>query len=66
MKKKKNKKIRKIFKFLGVLVILVLLSYYFINIRIKNIYIHGNKILTDQEIIELAGLKIILNYFFEY
>lgn len=57
MKKKKNKKIRKIFKFLGVLVILVLLSYYFINIRIKNIYIHGNKILTDQEIIELAGIE---------
>lgn len=57
MKKKKNKRIKKIYKFLGLVIILALIVYGVINIRIKNIYVKGNKILTDQEIIELAGLE---------
>ena len=59
MKKKKNK-VRKIFKILGVIVILAILAlivYLIINIRIKNIYVKGNKNLTDEEIIELAGIE---------
>lgn len=56
MKKKKNKR-RKILKFLGCLVILGVIVYLVINIRIKNIYVKGNKNLTDQEIIELAGIE---------
>lgn len=57
MKKKKNKKIKKFFKLIGLLVILALISYLVINIKIKNIYVKGNKILSDQEIIELAGIE---------
>jgi len=59
MKKKKNKKF-KLFRFicfLGVLVILIYTVYSFINMDIKNIYIHNNNIITDQEIIELAGIE---------
>ena len=56
MKKKKNK-VRKIFKILGVIIILSLIVYIVINIKIRNIYVKGNNILTDQEIIELAGIE---------
>jgi len=56
MKNKKNKK-RKFLKFLGCLVILGVIVYIVINIKIKNIYVKGNKILSDQEIIELAGIE---------
>ena len=38
-------------------IILAIFVYIIININIKNIYIKGNKILTDQEIIELAGIE---------
>ena len=54
MKKKKNKKI---LKKIGVILILLLIFYLIINIKIKNIYVKGNKLLTDQEIIELAGIE---------
>lgn len=43
-----------------VLVILFLLIYLFVNLvhfPIKNIFITGNKILSDQEIIEMAGMQ---------
>ena len=56
MKRKKNRKY-KILKILGVIVLLGIIIYTLINIKIKNIYIKGNKILSDQEIIELAGIE---------
>lgn len=56
MKKKKNK-LRKIFKILGVVIIITIVIYSLMNLKIKNIYIKGNKILSDQEIIELAGIE---------
>ena len=56
MKKKKNK-LKKIFKILGVIIIIGLIIYLILNVRIKNIYIKGNKKLTEQEIIELAGIE---------
>lgn len=56
MKKKKNKN-RKFLKFIGLVLIVALIVYIVINIKIKNIYVKGNKILTDQEIIELAGIE---------
>ena len=58
MKKIKNKKlkIKNIIIFLGLLVILALSVYLILNMKIKNIYVKGNKLLTDQEIIELAGI----------
>lgn len=62
VKKRKNKKVRKIRfgRIFLVLIILFLLFYLLSNILkfpIKNIYIKGNNILSDQEIIEIAGLQ---------
>jgi len=56
VKKIKNKK-KKIYKFLGVLVSIVLIVLYILNIRIKNIYVKNNHLLSDQEVIELAGIE---------
>ncbi len=60
-KKKKKKKIRLnykgIFKLLIFILFLVLIINYFINLRIKNIYILGNNTIKDVEIIEAANIK---------
>ena len=56
MKKKKSKKL-KILKGLGILIIIGLFVFLLLNIRVKNIYVTGNNILTDQDIIELAGIQ---------
>ena len=55
MKNKKNKK-KNILKIIVILIIFIAFIFFILNIRIKNIYVIGNKILTDQEIIELSGL----------
>ena len=54
--KKKNKG-KKIIKILIIIVFIVLLIIYLYNLRVKNIYVKGNKYLSDYEIIELAGLN---------
>ncbi len=54
MKSKKSKKLGKI---LIILLIIGLLACYLFTIHIKNIYIKGNNLLSDQEIIELAGIE---------
>ena len=56
MKKIKNKK-KKIYKFLSVLASVILIVLYILNIRIKNIYVKNNHLLSDQEVIELAGIE---------
>ena len=61
-KKVKNKTKRKLnkkrfFIVIFILVFLTLISYYIFNVKIKNIYIRGNIFLTDQEIIDISGLK---------
>ncbi len=56
MKSKKNKK-RKIGKILIIILIIGLIACYLFTVHIKNIYIKGNKLLSDYEIIELAGIK---------
>lgn len=64
--KKTKKRLKK-----GIIVILFILMfigifsiYYFVFPQnIRNIYIHNNKYLTDQEIIELAGIKDYPNTF---
>lgn len=59
---KKIKKKTKI-KFIPILILLLLLIIvgflvsFFMNVKIKNIYIYDNNILNDQEIIELAGIE---------
>ncbi len=56
MQRKKNKK-KKIIKLLFIFIILGTFIIYLCTIRIKNIYIVGNKILSDQEVIELSGIE---------
>lgn len=67
MKKKKVKiRYKRVLIALLILFLIVFSIYYFINLRIKNIYIYENNILEDQEIIDIAGIsdypKVILTY----
>ena len=55
VKRKLNKK--RFFTFFIILVLLVFFIYKLFNTNIKNIYIRGNEILTDQEIIDIAKLQ---------
>ena len=55
--KKKKLKIKNIFIFLLFILIFISIVYYLINLPIKNIYIIGNNIVKDKEIIDLANLK---------
>ncbi len=62
MNKRKNKKklrlnYKGIFKLLIFILFIVLTILYFLKLPIKNIYIKGNKIVSDNEIIEVAGIK---------
>lgn len=63
MKKKKKNKKKIILKILIIILILGSLIFYFKNMKIKNIYVTGNNILKDQEIIELAGINNYPNLF---
>ena len=60
-KKKKRLKIGFLLLFLGITIILIVSGVvcfnYFINNNIKNIYILGNNVLKDKEIITLAGIN---------
>lgn len=57
----KKKKFRIKFKFIIIFLLFLfsigLCVYYIINIKVTNIYISGNSYLTDQEVIELAGIQ---------
>ena len=67
MAKKKNKKKGKILKIILFLVLLSIIFYiipcYLLDIRINNIYIKNNNILTDQKIIEIANLEDYPNFY---
>lgn len=54
-KRKVNKK--RVIIFLIIFLLLILFIYFVFNINITNIYISGNDFLTDQEIIDISGLK---------
>lgn len=56
MKKKKNKK-RKVLRFIIFLIFIIIALLIILNLHVKNIYVKGNNILTDWEIIELSGLE---------
>lgn len=59
-KKKKNKrriKYKTVFMFILIIYLFSFLVYDIVSLNIKNIYIHDNEVLTDQEIIELAGIE---------
>ena len=56
---KKKRKIRydRIIIFLGIIIFIVLCFTYILNIKISNIYVSGNEYLTEQQIIEIAGIS---------
>lgn len=56
-KKKLRLKVKVLAKILVFLCIVSLCVYYYLNLRIKNIYIVGNTNVKDVEIIEAAGIK---------
>ena len=55
--KKRKINIKKILIFFFVLILIFLTGYYVSNLSIKNIYIVGNNILSDKEIIEIAKIE---------
>ena len=55
-KKKRVLKIKNICIFIGILILIIGLIYYIVTMPIKNIYIKGNKIISDDEIIESTNL----------
>ena len=56
--KKKKRRIRfdRIFLFLFCVFIIFIIIYCILNLKISNIYVSGNSYLSDQKIIELAGI----------
>ncbi len=63
-KKKKKRKLNKkrVLMFFIILILVISFIYILFNQKIKNIYIKGNIYLTDQEIIDIAGLKDYPNF----
>lgn len=55
--KKKRIKLKNLFVFLVILIIFGTIIYFYLNSRIKNIYVVGNKYFHEQDIIEIAGVK---------
>lgn len=56
-KKKRVLKIKNISILLGILLVLIEIIYYLLTMPIKNIYIKGNNIISDNEIIESTSLN---------
>ena len=56
-KKKRRINIKRTFVFLLGVYLMFSLIFSFFNLPIKNIYIHNNSFLSDQEIIEAAGIS---------
>lgn len=55
--KKRKLNIKRIIIFLSLTILIILGLYYASNLPIKNIYVIGNEILSDREIIEIAKLE---------
>lgn len=55
--KKRKLKVKRILICLLLLVLMALVVYYFSKLPIKNIYVIGNEILSDKEIIDISGLS---------
>lgn len=56
-KKRSRIKYKSIFLLLLPLILIGIIIYYVSNLRVKNIYISDNVILSDQQIIDIAGLS---------
>lgn len=55
--KKRKLKVKRIIICVLVIVLLVVLFYYVSRLPIRNIYVVGNNILSDKEIIDMAGIS---------
>ena len=62
-RKKTKIKYKKILLFFALLIIVLLSIIYFFRQNIENIYISGNEMLSEQEIIEIAGISDYPNTF---
>ena len=56
-KKKKKLNVKRLILLLLILYLIVMLCYAIISMPIKNIYIKNTKLLKDNEIIEVSGIK---------
>lgn len=57
MAKKKKRRVKRGFVLFLMIIALVLFGTYLYNINITNIYVSGNIYYTDQQIIDIAGIK---------
>ena len=48
---------KKVLIIIAIIIVFILILYNLFNIRIKNIYIKGNNILSDQEVIDIAKIR---------
>lgn len=62
-KKKTKFKFKKIFLFFAFVIVFIFGLYHFCTMKISNIYISGNRILSEQEIIEIAKISDYPNTF---
>ena len=62
-KKRRKLKVKNIIIFIVLLIILALSVYYLINMPIKNIYIEGNNITTDNDIIQESEINTYPSFF---
>ena len=56
-RKKRRLKIKNILIFILIIITISLTGYYFVTLPIKNIYIKGNNIVTDNDIIEESEIN---------
>lgn len=63
---KRKIRVRNFLKFLCILLIIFLIGYILFTSKINNIVITGNKYLTDDEVLETAGLKDYPSFFFTF
>ena len=63
---KRKVKVKNVLRIICIILILSLVIYILLNSKINNIVISGNNYLTDDQIIEEAGLKDYPSFFFTF
>lgn len=63
---KRKVKVKNVLRIICIILILSLVIYILLNSKINNIVISGNNYLTDDQIIEEAGLKDYPSFFFNF
>ena len=57
VKVKKRIKIKRVLVTLLVLIVIGFSIYIYLNSRLKNIYVSGNNIISEQEVLDLTGIR---------